>query len=343
MKVKHIIDVLKQQQIVVLINDYSTWTSEEIDEATAQTNEVEKGLTDLGLKVSVEKINTDIEEPMKKYDPNKTVIFNWCEEFDGDGYDYYTVPKVLDKLGFAYTGNGPAALRLAADKYVAKEIMMAMDVTTPLSKLYLGGEVNGWHTFPALLKPAREHCSYGITRESVVDDLDRLHARVDELMKEFGRGVLVEDFIDGTEYNVAMWGNTDKPEVLPIGAIDYKMFDDYHDRICGFNSKWKEGSEEWNKTPVVCPAPMSDELKEKVCSLAIKTYQTFLCRGYTRVDIRVRKDEPYVLDVNPNPDITSAGGFARSADRAGYPYPEAITKLLGFAYDWKHKTNISDE
>lgn len=335
MKIKKIIEKLADKKIVVLYTEFGTWTPEDLNDSQKYLSEAVNGLNELGLNAVSEIADGGLEDLIKKYNPEKTVIFNWCEGFESDDYDYHTVPLILDKLGFAYSGNGPISLRLATDKYVAKEIMMAKGVSTPLSKLYHGGENNGWNIFPALVKPAREHCSYGITRESVVDNQEQLHKRVDELLKEYGGGVLVEDFIEGAEYNVALWGNSDKPDVLPIGVIDYSRVSDYHDKICGYESKWIEESSEWKNTPVICPAPVGRLLKKRLEELATKTFQAFECRGYTRVDMRVRGDIPYVLDVNPNPDITSAGGFARSANVAGYSYAEAIAFLLNLAADWR--------
>lgn len=335
MKIKKIVEKLVDKKIVVLYTEFGTWSPEDLDDSEKYLSEVVSGLNELGLSAVGEIANGSLEEKIKKYNPENTVIFNWCEGFEGDDYDYHTVPLILDKLGFAYSGNGPVSLRLATDKYVSKEIMMAKGISTPLSKLYHGGESNGWNIFPALVKPAREHCSYGITRESVVDNQEELHKRINELLKEYGGGVLVEDFIEGTEYNVALWGNSEKPDVLPIGVVDYSRFSDYHDKICGYDSKWVEESLAWKNTPVICPAPMSRLLKKRIEELAIKTFRAFECRGYTRVDIRVRGDIPYVLDVNPNPDITSAGGFARSAKAAGYSYAETIAVLLSLAADWR--------
>lgn len=335
MKTKKIIEKLADKKIVVLYTEFGTWTPEDLSDSEKYLSEAVGGLNELGLNAVSEIADRNLEETLKKYNPENTVVFNWCEGFEDDDYDYHTIPLTLDKLGFAYSGNGPISLRLATDKYVSKEIMMAKGVSTPLSKLYHGGESNGWNIFPALVKPAREHCSYGITRESVVDNQEELHKRIENLLKEYGGGVLVEDFIEGTEYNVALWGNSDNPKVLPIGSIDFSGFSDYHDKICGYDSKWIEESIEWKNTPVICPAPMSRSLKKKVEELAIKTYRAFECRGYARVDIRVRGDVPFVLDVNPNPDITSAGGFVRSARVAGYSYGETIAFLLSLAADWK--------
>lgn len=326
------ISLLKKKRIIILYSEPGVWTEEDQNISLKEIQKMIDGLTTIGLKATQMKVGADNLNDLDNLDPKKVVIFNWSEGFGDDDFDYYTIPDKLEKLGITYTGGSPESLRLTADKEETKQVMINAKVPTPGSKIYRGEDANGWKKFPALVKPSMEHCSYGITRDSIVDNSDQLHARVEEMLKVHGNGVMVEDFIEGAEYNVAVWGN-ENPEVLPIGMIDYSGFADYHDRLCGYEAKWIEGSEQWNKTQVVCPAPMSESLRKKVEKVALDTYRACGLRDYARVDIRVRGDKPYVLDVNANPDITTEGGFARSANRAGYSYGEAIAKILCLSLD----------
>lgn len=328
--------LLKKKRIMILYSEPGVWTEEEQNISLDEIKKMEDGLASLGLKVSHMKVGTDNLDDLDKLDQKKIIVLNWCEGFGDDDFDYFTVPNKLDELGITYTGGSPESLRLTADKEETKQVLINAKVPTPKSKIYHGQDANGWKKFPALVKPSKEHCSYGITRDSVVDDSRQLHKRVDEMLLTHGNGVMVEDFIEGAEYNVAVWGN-DQLEVLPIGMIDYSGFEDYHDRLCGYEAKWITGSEQWNKTLVVCPAPMSDTLRKRVEKVALDTYRACGLRDYARVDIRVRGDKPYVLDVNANPDITIEGGFARSASRAGYSYGEAIAKILCLSLDREQK------
>ncbi len=323
---------LKDKKVLIIYTEMDDWTEEDKLSSVLSVEELTKELTDAGLSdIHVRKVTDPIERVFEEFSPKNTVIFNWTESWGMDGTDYWTVPERLERLGFTYTGSDPDCLRQTIDKLETKKIMLANNISTPKSKIYYDNEPNGWDTFPALVKPAREHCSTGITRDSVVDNHDALHQRIEYILKEYGpHGVLVEDFIDGNEYNVAIWGN-EKPEVLPIGMIDYSMFSDYHDRICSFDAKWVEGSREWIGTEVICPAPISEELKIKIEDLALATYKLFRIRDYARIDIRVRDGVPYVLDVNSNPDITSSGGLVRSMRRAGHTYGTGVAKILCMA------------
>lgn len=323
---------LRNKKILIAYTEMDDWSKEDSDLSLTTIEELIKELKDTGLeKIYVKKITEPIAESLKDFDPKETVVFNWAECWGSDGTDYWTVPKLLEDLGFVYTGSDPRCLQETVDKVAVKKVMLANKVSTPVTKIYVGGELNGWDLFPALVKPAREHCSTGITRESVVDSRQELHKRIDYMLEQYGPfGVIVEDFIEGNEYNVAVWGN-DKPEVLPIGMIDYSGFDDYHDRICSYDAKWREDSKEWICTPVVCPAPLEPELKEKIENLAIEVYKLFKIRDYARIDVRVRDGMPYVLDVNSNPDITISGGLVRSMRKAGYTYGQGVAKILKMA------------
>jgi len=308
---------LQKKKILIIYTEMGDWTDEDKLLSKISVEELIGELRDAGYtNVVAKKITDPIDKCLEEFDPKETVIFNWTESYGNDGTDYWTIPNELEKLGFVYTGCSASCLLQTIDKVKVKKIML---------------EPNGWTTFPALVKPAREHCSTGITRDAVVDNADQLHKRVEYILEMYGpHGVIVEDFIEGNEYNVAIWGN-EKPEVLPIGMIDYAGFDDYHDRICSFDAKWREDSKEFLGTPVICPAPLSDEMKKKIEELAVSAYKLFGLRDYGRIDIRVRDNEPFILDVNSNPDITTSGGLVRSMRKAGYTYGTGVAKILGMA------------
>lgn len=323
---------LKKKKVLIIYTEMDGWTSEDKILSALSVDELVKELGEAGVSnVFVKKIVDPINDCFSEFDPAETVVFNWTESWGNDGTNYWTVPEYLERLGFVYTGSSAKCLRETIDKVAVKKKMMEEGLSTPIAKIYETLEPNGWLTFPALVKPAREHCSTGITRDAVVDDANQLHRRVEYILNMYGpHGVIVEDFIEGNEYNVAVWGNK-KPEALPIGMIDYSGFDDYHDRICSFDAKWVEGSKEFVGTEVICPAPLSPEMKKKLEDLAISAYKIFGLRDYARIDIRVRDEIPYILDVNSNPDITSSGGLVRSIRRAGYTYGTGAAKILSMA------------
>ena len=323
---------LAGRKLVVLYTNPDVLEGEELKEITDSVKLMKKDLEDLGVKtVFIPVVNT-VEEAVKDFDPENTVIFNWWEQFKDITNSFQMIPPPLDKLGFVYTGADAVKLELTQDKAKTKEVLIKNGVSTPASKVYeKGGEVlNGWKAFPALVKPVYEHSSYGITTDSIVDNPEQLKKQVEKINKKYSGGAIVEDFIDGPEYNVAIWGNN-SPEALPISAIDYSVFNDYHDRLCNYDAKWVPGSKHYQNINPVCPPEIDSELQKTIEEEALKAYKALGCRDYGRIDIRVRGRVPYVLDVNTNPDVSIEGGFMRSAKTAGYSYGETVLKICEIA------------
>ena len=319
-------------KVVILYSILSTnWTPDDTMVSEEAVRRMQHSLGAVGVEAAPATIyKRDVAGALKSFDPREYVVFNWCEGLDDDPNDYGAVTRVLDELGFAYTGADARALLLSQNKEETKAFLLRDKIPTPVSRLYDRAVLNGWRRYPALVKPAHEHCSFGITREAVVDSPQQLKERVQYVLDTWKCPALVEDFIDGVEYNVGVWGDDDL-SVLPIGAIDYSIFQDYHDRLCSFDAKWNPDSEAYRLTGVRCPAEIDPALKRRIERAAVKTYKAIGLRDYGRIDMRVRNGVPYVLDVNANPDITMEGGFARSGRAAGYDYGQLIARILGFA------------
>jgi D-alanine-D-alanine ligase len=315
---------------IILYSLMSDWTPDDTMVSEEAVRRMSRGLSAVGIDSTPVAIRRDVAGPVREFDPSRHVIFNWCEGLDGDPNAYDAVPPVLEELGFAYTGADAWSLAATQHKAQTKELLLQHKIPTPVSKVYSRAALNGWRRYPAMVKPSNEHCSFGITRDSVVDSAQELKDRVQYVLDTWKCPALIEDFIDGIEYNVGIWGN-DELEVLPIGAIDYSAFMDYHDRVCTFDAKWNPESEAYRLTGVECPAVLDPALKRRIEKVALSAYRALRLRDYGRIDIRVRNGVPYVLDVNANPDITMEGGFARSARAAGYDYGQMTARILGFA------------
>ncbi len=326
---------LAGRKLVILYTNPDVLEGEELKEITDSVKLMKKEIEDLGVKPVFVPVVDSIEEAVKDFDPQNTIIFNWCEQFKDIPNSFQMIPPPLDKLGFIYTGSDAFHLELTQDKAKTKEVLIKNGVSTPVSKVYAKGGVilNGWNIFPAFVKPVYEHSSYGITTESIIDNLEQLKKQVERITgRTYSCGALVEDFIDGPEYNVAIWGNNSY-EVLPISAIDYSVFKDYHDRLCNYDAKWVPGSKHYQNINPVCPPNIDSELKKAIETEALKAYKALGCRDYGRIDIRVRNRIPYVLDVNTNPDVSVEGGFMRSARTADYHYGATILKICEIALE----------
>jgi len=180
-----------------------------------------------------------------------------------------------------------------------------------------------------IVKPLHEDGSLGISKESVVFDDDGLSRQIQYIIEKYRQPALVEEFIDGRELNVGLIEPNGKVEVLPASEIDYSEFPAEIPRICGYEAKWVTESFEYQRSKPVCPASLDWVTKKRIEHIAVKVFKLFGCRDYARVDIRIDRDgKIYVLEVNPNPDISPQAGMSRALKVRGMTYPEFIKAVL---------------
>jgi len=274
-------------------------------------------------------------------------VFNLCESIHGDNRFESLLPLLLELERIAYTGSGPFALSLALRKEKVKEILRARGVPVPQGSLVSAeSELPGVALrFPVIVKPAREDASVGITRASVVSDRAALDAGVLHILGQYRQPALVEEYIEGREIYVSLLGQVDgKLQVFPFFEIDFSAMPPDRPKIVSFEGKWVEDSVEYKGTrPVRCEG-LSPELRDKVAQTALDAFHSIGLRDYGRMDIRLSAEgTPYIIDVNPNCDLSDlAGGFSRAAKTGGLSYKDVILRLVTLALSRRmDETSIS--
>jgi D-alanine-D-alanine ligase len=295
---------------------------------------VETALRSLGYQCFVMAIRDEILTTvhwLKEIRPD--VIFNLCESVYGNTCWEMNVPALLDLFRIPYTGSAALTLGLCQDKGKVKDILLSQGILTPRYKIFDRGvnHIKG-NLFPVIVKPLHEDGSLGISKESVVFDDEALRRQIQYVIEKYYQPALVEEFIEGRELNVGLIETNGKAEALPISEIDYSDFPEGAPKICGYEAKWVTGSAEYQKSEPICPAPLEGMMKKKVEHIALRVFKLFGCRDYARVDIRVDwNGKIFVLEVNPNPDISPQSGMARAIRVQGMTYAEFIEGLLGRA------------
>ena len=259
------------------------------------------------------------------------VVFNLFEGFDGSPETEGQIAEMLTKLKLPFSGCPAAALSLALDKARTKKLLSEAGIKTPQFQILTPSNIETFHlTFPSLVKPVGEDASHGLCEDSVVYNLTALAKQVERICACFGGRALVEEFLNGREFNTVVMGNKHLTNPA-VSEIDYTLPLD-KPRILTFSSKWDEGSLYYNNTRVQCPAQITTAERARIAKLAKAAFRITGCRGYARADIREGKPgEFYVLEVNPNPDITPGSGAARQAEAAGFTYSQFIDKILRLA------------
>jgi D-alanine-D-alanine ligase len=181
-----------------------------------------------------------------------------------------------------------------------------------------------------MVKPAQEHCSLGVTTAAVVRDAGELRARIACILDAFRQPALVEDFIDGREFHVSLWGNAEV-RMLPVAEMDFSRFDDVRDRLCTYESKHHPGSWHYEGIQTLLPAPLTEGEQDLLYRTAQPAYRAYRCRDFARLDIRLRDGVFYILDINPNPDISSDASMACAAETAGFSFGAMGSHLIRLA------------
>jgi D-alanine-D-alanine ligase len=264
------------------------------------------------------------------------VVLNLCEGMGGRSEGEILAARTMEALGLPLTGNPSEVLDLARRKDRVNALLEARGLPVPpwalipelppLSAPAALGAPSSWTAFPAIVKPAAEDGSVGITRESVVWDQHELALRL-EAAAPFAP-LLVQAFVGTREINVGIVGR----EVLPLSEIVFSGLPQGHPPLLGYEAKWHPGSPEDLGTRPLCPAPLPPEVASKARKLAVEAWSAVGGRGYGRVDLRLTDpDTLHVLEVNPNPDLAPAAGLARMAAVAGWSYGELVERILAEA------------
>jgi D-alanine-D-alanine ligase len=273
---------------------------------------VSRTLADAGYEVSTLGVNRDpgaLIAGLREHRPD--VVFNLFEgtALQPDAETY--VAGVLQWLGVPFTGSPAEALALARNKPLAKTLLRGAGLPTAnfvvVDRLPVPPCSLAW---PVIVKPGAQDASVGLDHGSVVGDQEKLEQRVASLLQRYGPPVLIEEYIDGRELNVGLLEGPEL-EVLPAGEVLFLDRGPGRWPIVTYEAKWSPGSHEDEATPSRYPADIPVALAGRLHELAMQAFRLLGCRDYGRVDVRLsRAGAPYILEVNPNPDISPDAGLA---------------------------------
>lgn len=330
-------------KILVLISDVpglaedTTTDAQSGLDAFITADAVVEGLRARGHTVERGVIRKNMLDVIDPYDPREWIVFNLCETLEGESYREAYVPAVLDAMGYTYTGSNTRTLYHCLNKARTKQYLASHGLPTPPFQVFDSSDAPIQVPFPAFVKPVAEDASIGVSHNAVVHTPDQLREQVRHILVEMHEPALVEEFIQGREFNVALWGNH-PPQVLPLAEIDYSQISDPYQQIISFAAKWDKSAFEYHHTDPICPAQVDEALAERIRQIGVEAYRLMGCRDYARVDMRVRDNQPYILEVNPNCGIAPDAGFPREARAAGYDYAAMCEQIVQFAFE---RSNVS--
>ncbi|HLU68134.1 MAG TPA: hypothetical protein VKZ63_17745, partial [Kofleriaceae bacterium] len=270
------------------------------------------------------------------------LVFNLVESLCGDTRNELLVPALLDMWKVPYTGPGPMTLGLCLDKERSKQVLLQHGIPTPDYRVIRSAaELDdpadplglGSLAYPQFLKLVREDASIGIDASNRAPDREALVRRARQLLDDYRQPVLAEGYVEGREVNVTVLGNGLEARTLPLHEIDFSKMPADRPRVLTYAAKWDEEHVDYIGS---IPVPMTDvppEVEAAIRRVALASFHALGLRDFGRVDLRVdAAGVPWVIDVNPNCDLSPDAGLARTARAVGLDYPALVGHICELAW-----------
>ena len=262
------------------------------------------------------------------------IVFNVSEGANGSSREAQ-IPAMLDMLQIPYTGSDPLTLATCLDKARTKEILAYNKI--PTAKFLFVESLEDLKqfdlSFPVMIKPVAEGSSKGIFNSSLVHNLNDLNQRLVTSFAAYKQPFLLEEFLPGREFTVAILGNGIEAEVLPIVEINFDELPKELVPIYSYEAKWVVDTRENPLNIFTCPAQLDESLSNSIRRVALETYKVLRCRDWSRIDIRLNQyGEPNVIEINPLPGVLpdphDNSCYPKAARAFGLSYVEMINKVL---------------
>ena len=292
----------------------------------------------LSLFGSVVRLEADAYFPQELALTRPDLVFNMAEGWRGVNRESH-VPAICEYLGVPYSGSDPLTLGLALHKGRAKEVLAYRGVSTaPFMIVERPSDLDRVDLhFPLFVKPVAEGSSKGIFADSCCHDATQLRERVLFLLEEYAQPVLIESYLPGPEFTVAILGNGPEARCLPIVGLDFAALPAGATPVYGFEAKWVWDTTERPLAIFQCPAQIPADRTREVERVALDAYHALGCRDWCRVDVRVdRYGVANVVELNPLPGIIPDPAmnscFPKAARTAGVSYEGLIQEVARIAW-----------
>ena len=280
----------------------------------------------------------DIETRLRHLRPD--MVFNMAEGRGGVEREAY-IPAILERYGIPFTGSSARTLRLCLDKAATKRTLCRHGLPTLSSTIIhhpnaIPPGILVSPSTPLIVKPLHEGSSKGIHAESVVCDPDSLQKQIARAIETYRQPALVEPFLSGREFTVALLGNGAAVDVLPLVEIRFDALPAQSPALYSYEAKWIWDQPQQPLDLLQCPAQVEATLAATVRHLCRRAFEVLQCRDWCRIDVRLDGEgNPYILEVNPLPGILPDPDrhscLPKAAIAAGISYPELVLRVLHHA------------
>ena len=266
------------------------------------------------------------------------LLFNMAEGLHGPNREAH-VPAICEYLNVPYTASDPLTLSLTLHKARAKEILAGRGV--PTARFALVSQLSELARvrlrYPLFVKPVAEGSGKGIFANNLCHSRAELRERVAFLLTTYRQPVLVETYLPGPEFTVAILGNGPGAYCLPIVGLDFSSLPPGATPVYSYEAKWVWDTPEHQLDIFECPARAPQRLCREIERVALEAYHALGCRDWCRVDVRVDDGGvPNVVELNPLPGIIPDpkmnSCFPKAARAAGFSYDELIQEVVRIAW-----------
>ncbi len=265
------------------------------------------------------------------------LVFNMAEGLRGESREAQ-LPAMMEMLRIPYTGSSPLTLSLCLNKARAKEVLSHYGIPTP-DFVVAGPGAFGFEdylNFPVIVKPLYEGSSKGILNDSVAQNAGELRERVKFVVENYGQPALVEEYLDGREFTVALLGNQPDVRVLPIVEINHSALPPGMRPIYSYEAKWIVDTPDNPLDIFTCPAELNPGLRTAVETVSRDAFRALGVKDWCRIDLRLDSTgTPNVLELNPLPGILpdprSNSCFPKAAAQAGMSFSELVNTVVDIA------------
>lgn len=265
------------------------------------------------------------------------LVFNMAEGLWGESRESQ-LPAMMEMLRIPYTGSAPLTLALCLNKARTKEILSHYGIPTARFLVVEDEKIEAekYLNFPMIVKPLFEGSSKGVRDDSIVSDADALRKKVLEVIGLYSQPALIEEFLPGREFTVALVGNKESLRALPIVEINYSALPAGVNPIYSYEAKWVLDRPEAPLDIFVCPAPMNDRLKKAIERVTMDAYRALQVRDWCRIDVRLDSiGAPHIIELNPLPGIIfdpkCNSCFPKAARAAGMGFSDLVHSVLDAA------------
>jgi len=294
--------------------------------------EIIKSLELLGHRVFPIEADQEAYLKLKKLSDKLDIVFNYAEGIFGKDREAQ-IPSMLEMLKIPYTGGSPLSYALGLNKSKCKEIWSYYNIPTPKWQLFNTKKTILLNKlkFPLIAKPVSEGSSKGIYKDNLVYNKSDLYKLIEKLSSDYYQDVLVEEYLDGREFTVAIIGTP--PRVLPIIEVSFDELPKDMPKFDHYEAKWIFDSPLKKADPLTCPAKISKVLQKNIEEITLKSFNVLGLKDWARFDVRLdNKGIPNIIEVNCPagiiPDPKENSRFPRAARTSGLSFSKMLNEIL---------------